>query len=1113
MQLTAYGKGLLHSIRKHAPGDSKMWLGMKLTVILLLAAILQVSAKTYSQNITLHLRNAPLEKVLNEIKKQSGFHIIYGKGEMTRTANVDLNVVNVPLEEVLSQVFNGQPLTYSISEKFIIIAPRPVTPPENIPVSSLPPGDFVGRVRDDNGNSLAGITIMVKGTKMITATDDRGEFTLKGIGPNTVLILTGVNIETSEIAIHGSSMLIKVKAKTSQLDEVQIIGYGTTTRRKSTGSVSSVTSEDIARQPVQNPLAALEGRIAGAVIIQSNGLPGSRVSMLIRGQNSISNGTVPLYIIDGVPFNINDQGVPANNDLNSYGTSGANGSISPFSLINPSDIERIDVLKDADATAIYGTRGSNGVVLITTKKGKAGKTKLDLNVYQGGGKISRFLDLMSPTQYYALRREALVNDGLTPAAANAPDLVTWDTTKTTDWQKKYLGGTAATTDAEATVSGGDMRTKFLFGAGYHRETTVFPGDLSDQRISVRFNSEHSSLDRKFNALISVIYSYDKSNLIGSDLTAVTYNLPPDLPVYNADGSLYWNPNFTNPQSYLAQKYIDGKNNLISNAVLRYTLLPGLELKTNLGFSSITLNQNRQTPATSQNPNISPTNNAIFSTMTQKGYIAEPQLVYNRNISKGKLTALAGGTWQSTLNNTQYINASNYSNPGLLGTLAGASSYSLRYITQTLYRYNSVFGRLTYDWNSKYIFNGNIRRDGSSRFGSGHRFGTFGSVGAAWIFTNEKFIANSLPFLSFGKLRASYGITGNDQVQDYQFLPTLSTASVASAYQGVSVIYPSRIANPGLHWETNKKMEVGLDLGFFKDRALLTVNYYRNRSNNQLGAISLAIQAGFNSYTGNLPALLQNQGFEFELNTKNIVTKDFTWTSSFNLTVPQNKLLAIDPTYFYASSYKLGKSLNQQWKFLYKGVDPATGNPLYANQTKDTLTFVPNYTTDRSVIGDTDPRFYGGLNNTFTYKSLELSFFFQFTRRYGNIYPSSAPGILANGNQNVYWLDRWRHAGDNTTHPRATTSYSVYSYYSSSTANWGDNSFIRLKNVSFAYNLPSKFIQRLHMSNLRLYAQGQNLFTWTKNKYSLDPETSTVINQAPMVMPPLRTITFGLNCSF
>lgn len=1075
----------------------------------LLTAKPVMGQKMEEKKITLELRNVTLLAAIKKVEKVSGFRFAYSPVQLSKYGNIQLardnRTVLATLQSILPPYF-----TLSQEDNVIIISQKAIkinaTEIQSVLLSS-PPVEINGRVLNERGEPMAGVTVTIKGTKRVTATDQNGFFRLNVVSMDAILVFTAVNIESSiELKADQAitDKIVRVKSKISQLDEVQVIGYGTTTKRKSTGLVSSVTSDDIAKQPVANPLNALQGRVAGAVITQSNGLPGSSVSILIRGISTLGNGTIPLYIVDGVPFNINDQAIPATNNLNSYGITAANGGISPFSMINPADIERIDVLKDADVTAIYGTRAANGVILITTKKAKAGKTKLDLNYYQGIGKVAHYIDMLNLPQYLALRKKAFSNDGITATAANAPDFFTYDSTRYTDWQKKYMGGSAMTTDAQATVSGGDFRTKFLLGAGYHRETTVFPGSMSDQRLSVRFNADHNSLDRKFYAGVSAIYSYDQSNLISTDLSS-TYSLPPDYKLYNSDGTLFWDANYTNPEARFLQKYIGKTNNLISNGQLRYTVIPGLDLKTSLSFSKVGINQNQQTPANSQNPTSSPTNNARFATVDQQSYTVEPQATYTKKVSKGILAVLAGATWQRSLNTTTSITATGYSNPNLLASVSGAASYTPTG-TYTLYKYNSFFGRINYQWKETYILNGNIRKDGSSRFGPAHRFGTFGSVGAAWVFSNEDFIKKAFPFLSFGKLRASYGITGNDQFLDYQFLSTLSTGSATYAYQGTSILYPSIIANPDLHWETNKKMEIGIDLGFINDRILLTADYYRNRSDNQLSYLSLPYQTGFNSYSGNFPALIQNKGFEFELNTKNIVGKEFSWKTSFNFTIPQNRLLKVDPTYFYASTYKLGNSINQQLRYMYKGVDPLTGKPLYLNAVKDSLTFVPNYSTDRSLVGDTDPKWYGGISNDFQYKGWSFSFFVQFTKRYGNIYPTGTPGVL--GNVPGYWLSAgmWQQPGDQASAPKATTNTSIYGSLGSSNFAWGDNSFVKLKNISLSYSLPSHWLNAVKMSNCRLYAQAQNVLTWSKNKIAFDPETGTS-------MPPLRVITFGINCSF
>lgn len=1087
---------------------------MKLTFILLTATFLQVAAKGTAQSVTYSAKNAKLEIVLSHIERQTGYVFFYSNEDMELAKPVTISLSNAPIQEALKKIMANQPLNYVIKENTVFIKK------EKIELNEAPPLPLEiavrGTVTDESGKLLPSVSVTVPGTPFGTITDQKGQYSLSHLPEKAKLLFTSVGFEQLTAEINGRNVIdVVLKAEVKSLDETVIIGYGTTTKRKSTASIASVTSNEIAKQPVANPLNALQGRVAGALITQSNGLPGARVTIQIRGINSIDQtgaGTQPLYIVDGVPFNMYNNAVPATNDLNSFGQFAAAGGLSPFSLINPTDIERIDILKDADATAIYGTRGSNGVVLITTKKGKAGKTKLDLNVYQGEGKVGHYIPMMNTLQYLQMRKEAYANDGITPTSANAPDLFLWDQNANTDWQKKYLGGTATISDAQATISGGDLRTRFLFNAGYHRETPVFPGDYKDQRISSRLNVDHSSVDKKFNANVSVNYSFNNTDLLARDLSTL-YNLSPNMPLYNADGSLFWNSNFVNPESYLLVKYLGKTSNLMTNTILRYIILPGLDLKTSFGFGQVQLDQNTQNPALSKSPFSGPqTNTATFANNSQKSYTLEPQATYTRNVFKGKLMALLGSTFQHSVSITTRIAGSGYSTPELLGSIAsaGAVGGSISASTgavsgnptydYTLYRYNSVFGRLTYEWASKYLFNAVVRRDGSARFGASKRFGTFWSFGTGWVFSSEKF-ANSLPFLSFGKLRASYGLTGNDQIQDYQYRSFFTSAGT---YQNNAALAPSRIDNPLLHWQNTYKLEFGLDLSFLKNRMDLTANYYRNRTPDQLGFLSLSSQAGFNSYASNFDAKIQNTGLEFELNTDNLTGKDFKWTTSFNVTIPKTKLLSASPSYFFYNKSVIGQPLSVVFRYAYQGVDATTGRPLFKDLTKDSLTFTPNFNLDRSVIGFSAPKFYGGLNNTLDYNNFELSFFIQFQKQEGNIYPTSAPGILSNGNMPTFWLDRWTSAKPETGgRPRYTTNSSIYSAWGSSSAVWGDASFLRLRTVYLSYSLSPSVTKRMKLDNLRFYLQGQNLWWTSKNKYVYDPETGTN-------MPPLRVLTAGIN---
>lgn len=1112
MHLTAYCK---RGWPVPNPLTRKIVRVMKLMTLLLFAACLHVSATGFSQ-ITLKATNAPLSKVMKAIEQQSGYRFLYFDADLKAGKTVSVNAQNISLAEALQRCFKEQPFTYIIVEKTIVVKLKPVTTAKpDVPVlNEILLMDITGIVINENDAALAGASIKVKGTSQGTTTDEKGRFSLPGVDENAIIVVSYVGYETKEIAVKKTkNFAIQLIQTNNVLNETVVIGYGTTTRRKNTGSVGSITSEEISKQPIANPLNALQGAIAGVNVYQANGLPGSRVNIEIRGINSLSNGIQPLYIIDGVPFNINDQAQPSGNDLNSLlGIRAANGATNPFSMINPSDIERIDILKDADATAIYGTKAANGVVLITTKKGKAGKTKLDANFYTGSGKVRHEIPMMNLKEYLQMRREAFSNDGIVPTASTAPDLLVWDTTKATNWQERYMGNTAHITDVQLALSGGDNRTKFLVASGYHKESTVFPGDFGSSRISVRANADHYSNDRKFNISLSAIYSYDKTKMPSTDLSSV-YNLPPNMPIFNPDGTLFWNANFTNPESYLYQPYFGNTSNFLANSVLKYTILPGLEIKTSLSYMDISLTQNQQRAATTKNPfSGTPTNSANFAWINQHGYTIEPQLNYSKNIAQGKLTALLGTTFQSSLNTGNSIAADNYSNPSLLGTPASAGTYTSITTSYTKYRYNSIFGRLNYDWQSKYILNLNFRRDGSSRFGENHRFGNFASIGGAWIFTNEETIARGLKFLSFGKIRASYGKTGSDQIQDFLYMALYGSSSGTLAYQGNAILQPRGIANPELQWEVNNKFEVGMDLGLLDDKIRLTLNYYKNRTGNQLSFLTLASQAGTNSIQSNFDATIQNSGLEFELNSTNVSSKEFKWKTNFTFTIPKTILVNASESYFFYNPLALGQPLSYVQKYIYKGVDAASGRPIYHSITGDSLTLNPVSPSDLTIAGFFAPQFFGGLGNTFSYKNLELSINLQFLSAEGNVRPGGTPGALTSANMTTFWLDRWKKPGDVNTNPKATTTTSIYTRYGSSDATWGSASYTRLRNVMLSYNFPSKISSKLKMAHLRAFVQGQNLFVWTNRKYQYDPEVAQAINQSSTVMPPLRIFTIGFNCS-
>ncbi|WP_162915422.1 TonB-dependent receptor [Paraflavitalea soli] len=1072
---------------------------MKLTILLLTVAFLQVSAKGTAQTITFSGKQAPLEKAFIAIKKQTGYVVFYDYKLIESLKPVNVQAINLPLEAFLQQILKGQPLDYSIEGKTIIISPEASTTPAANPsalatATVIERQEITGTITDANNTPLPGISVTIKGTNIGTTTDGNGRYSLQA-NPGQILVFSSIGFQSQEVKLGTTTSInIQLTPASNELDESVVIGYGTTIRRSSTGSVSSVKSRDIASQPVMDPLAALQGRVPGFFVSSSNGLPGSSFKVMLRGQNSISGGNEPLYIIDGVPF--------YSEPLNQF--TSANGKQSPLAAINPSDIESISVLKDADATAIYGSRGANGVILITTKKGKAGTTRFNFNAYTGASKVVNTLDMLSTSEYIQLRKEAYANDGLTYNAGNAPDLTTWDQNKTTDWQDYMMGHSASVSEAQGSVSGGNQQTRFLLSGTYRRETTVMPNDLAYKRGAVHLNVDHTGLDGKFNISASVNYSSAKDNSIASDLTSF-YNLAPNYPLYDADGKYYWFLTEQNPAAYLLRRSNNRTNNLVANSIIRYTILPGLDAKVNLGYTRTTMDQTQVYPNLSLNPTAATGSFTYFGNASASSYVIEPQVDYKRTIADGTLSVMAGATWQESLREGEGFTAENFSSDALLEDIKSAGKLTARPTTYNFYRYTSVFGRVNYNWDERYILNATFRRDGSTRFGPGNRFGNFGAVGAAWVFTNESFFP-ATEVISFGKLRGSYGTTGNDIIGDYQYLN--SWASTSYPYDGMPGLSVSRLPNADYHWEENRKLEAALELGFFKNRILLNTNFYRNISTNQLVDYALSPQTGFESYTANLPATVLNAGIEIELTTTNIQHKDFRWKSSFNMTLNKNKLKEFPgfESSTYANTYVIGKSLTIVKGYQFTGVDPQTGKATFLNIDNNPAI---SENDDYVVLGKTMPDFYGGFQNSFSYKGFELDFLFQFVKQegpginYG--YLSTLYGALKN--KDVSANDRWQKPGDIAGVPKATTISGnvLYDQYRLSSAVWGDASYIRLKNVALRYDL-SKFVKRYKLNNLSVYVLGQNLLTITHYD-GLDPETQG------LVMPPLKTITAGVQFTF
>ncbi len=1103
-------------MKKWSTKEPKFWKVMKLCAVqsLLSMVLFSVSvahdgtAQVLDKKISIDVREATIESVLEKIEQETDVKFVYNPNYFNLQEKVTITANEVTLKDVLKELFESRHIEYQFYEKENAITLRKGKKETgdigNGGIPAFQPATITGRVTGGSPpDALAGVNVLIKGTTVGTTTDADGRYSIQ-TEDNAVLIFSFIGFQSYETQVNGRTVIDVALAEDSKkLDEVVVAGYWLVDSKEQTGNISQVTAKQIASQPVVNPLQALQGRVPGVQISQITGVPGDGFSIQIRGLNSIrgSGANDPLYIVDGVPFS----------STTLFGSGGAIvRSASPLSSINPADIQSVEILKDADATAVYGTRGANGVVLITTKKAVQGRTKFDVNVYTGIGTMSRQLDLLNTSQYVAMRKEAFKNDGVTPTLANAPDLLLWDTTRYTNWKKELLGGTARLTSAQASISWGNSSTQFLFSGGYMKQTTVFPGDFNYQKGSTHFNIGHTSANSKFTFGFSTSFVADRNFMPGSDLTALTIDLPPDTPeIYTPTGALnFANSTFSNPYATLRKSYTNVSRNLISNLNLAYAILPGLRVKVSGGINYLSTDEKSLNPIAAQNPANNPTgsNNNSHGSITT--WIAEPQVDYQRAFGEGKLTALAGMTFQQSVRDKTGFFAAGYINDTQLDNMAAAASLTPT-VTYSEYKYNAIFGRLNYTWRERFIVNLTGRRDGSSRFGPDNRFANFGAVGAAWIFSKEGFIKNLLPGMSFGKLRASYGLTGSDQVGDYQYLDTYS--STTNSYQGGKGLIPTRLANPNYGWEENKKLELGLELGFIDDRVFLSASYYRNRSSNQLVGYSLPVITGFPSIQNNLPAEIQNTGVEFVLNTVNIRKGSFTWTTNFNMTFPENVLLSY-PNILgssYANTYTVGRSLYVVKKFKSLGVNQQTG--LYAFEDTDNNGTL-SAPADTQFIKETNTSYFGGIQNSFQFGKFEFQFLFQFVKQNGTNYLInliSAPG--ARSNQPTYVLSRWRSPGDIADIQRFTQTGPGTTVYLSTSQN-GDNvvsdaSFVRLQNVSLSYTLPLNISNKVAAEKIRFYAQGQNLLLITDFR-GADPES-----QNARTLAPLRLVTLGAQLTF
>jgi len=1078
------------------------------TYIILMVLSLQVllASKGRGQNldqikVTIGLQNENLKTLFDQIELQTGLSFAFTPVDIEGAPTVSLPRATRSVKSTLDLALVGTYLRYEQVNQNVIVSKSE---------AGLNEGPYVafsirGKVTNNLGEVMPGVSIYVKGTTRGTTTDAEGIYVISAEA-NDVLVFSFVGFKTQEVNVDARGVIdVGMEDDAATLGEVVVkAGYYDVKKSQMTGNISRVTSEEIEKQSISNPLQAIQGRMPGVYVEQVTGLPGGAFNIKIRGTNSLrTDGNYPLYIVDGVPFT-----------STSISSSDVSESIvlfsNPLNNINFSDIESIEVLKDADATAIYGSRGANGVVLITTKHGQIGKTKIDINVNQGTGRLPKTLDLLNNHQWLEMRNEAFLNDGIKPTKSNAPDLISWDTTRNTDWQKVLLGGTASYTNAQTSFSGGSENTQFIFSTNYFRETTVFPSDFNFRRGTAHLNINQTSNDKRLRLNISTNYTISNNLLPSVDFTNNAITLSPVAPkIYNENGDLNWeNGTWENPFGALKRVYKSQNQNLIANTVLSYEIINNFTAKVSLGYNSLQSLEKKLNPISSYNPTNKYTGSSWNSNNSDVTWIAEPQIEYAKALKNIKVSILIGSTFQETNRKLFTISGAGIRSDAQLENIKAAPSISVYTDRLIEYRYSAVFTRFNIELANKYILNATARRDGSSRFGPSKQFGTFGAIGAAWIFSNENFVKDNISFINFAKLRFSYGITGSDQIQDYQFFDTYS--STFYTYDGVSGLVPTRLANPDYSWEKNKKLETAIEFAFLENRINASVSWYRNRSSNQLVGYPLPVITGQPEIQYNLDATVQNSGTEIILESRNITTQSFKWETAINITFPKNKLISFPnlKNSSYANNYIIGKSTATALRFHELGVNPATG--LYSFEDVDGNANGTDYPADLRGLKAIQQISFSGIRNTITYKNFEIDFVLQFVKQTGNSYVRSfnSPGTRAS-NQPTIVLSRWQQEGDLTEIQKfgiGGAATNRYGYMASSDAGITDASFLRLKTISISWQAPIKVARKMHLQNLRFQLQGQNILTIT-NYLGYDPET-----QSNRVLPPLRVLTAGLNIS-
>jgi TonB-dependent starch-binding outer membrane protein SusC len=1001
-----------------------------------------------------------------------------------------------------------------------------------------------------DGLPAKGVTVTVRGSTTATQTDDKGAFSINAPA-NGTLVFSSVSYGRQEVAINGkTSLAVSILPSTTSLDEVVVVGYGTQQRKYMTGSVSKIDSKAFTSTPAPSFDAALQGRAPGLQVQQANGSLGGAVRIRVRGTSSISSSGEPLYVVDGIPFANGDNQAGFGSGLDATKANNTN----PLASINQNDIESIEVLKDAASAAIYGARAANGVILITTKKGKSGKTQITLDAITGGSEITRKLPQLNGAEWYQLYNEARVNDGMLPLGPNQnipglPLSYVYNPNINTDWidQTTQRGSLY---EANLSARGGNDKTRFFLSGVYRDEKGVLLGNKF-QRIGGRVNIDNKASDRLDLGIQIGMYSTKNNEVptsFNGGIGAAQSNALPIFPVLNKDGSYFGTQTqyniYINPVARLQNTFINRSLRTFANVNATLKITKELSFRSEIGLDLLRQRenfyeqpynrwfQNTQLAAGSERQvDITNINNNNYFT-------------YNKNIgSNGKLDATAGfavntikfheASYRPTSDAVGYVNP--YFKTGTAGL--GWSPLALPNVINgspvTAYGsptnesgFISYFARANYRFMDKYLLGASIRADGSPRFGANNRFGYFPAVSAGWIASEEKFLKDS-KVINYLKIRTSYGLTGNAEIGDYRFLELYNPTG---GYAGVNGLRQGSLANPDLTWEKGQQFDLGIDFGLIKNRLSGSISFYTKKSKDLLLNKPVQRSTGFDNLAANVDVQIRNRGIELVLNSTNFETKNFKWTTSFNISRNENKVLTVagfdDPDFLDLSEGDTrviaGYPLGQNYLPIFVGVDPQTGVTLIREKAtgKSIPLTAASQNANRVPVGNPTPDFFGGIENTFNYKGFDLGFLFTF--QYGNeIYDDGAKfqigGKLNEWNQRRELLSRWQKPGDITDVPKVSLTVDANN---SNSSRWlYDVSFLRLRNINLGYTIPANIVSRAKITSARIYVAASNILTFTKYagwdpevvRYRFNNGASNGASNAPYLpSPQAKSINLGVS---